>query len=179
MPGVYSLSTTVEITFTLPNLHLKKLTKNQLNFSNSIFCFMWKTKNIRDLSSLTFLEKLNNFSSFFFFLTYHFQKYFIKAFYCLIIKVPYKVVLLSIITCRHLSLTYHTQKYFIKALYYLAKTWLCVTNVTYHSQKRILSLFYYVKFPFDMWNKQRIKSTQKQQTFCKTCCKLIKNTLYT
>ena len=26
-----------------------------------------------------------------------------------------------------------------------------------------------------MWNKQkRIKSTQKQQTFCKTCCKLIK-----
>ena len=23
-------------------------------------------------------------------------------------------------------------------------------------------------------NKKRIKSTQKQQTFCKTCCKLIK-----
>ena len=177
MPGVYSLSTTVEITFILPNLHLKKSTKNQLNFSNSIFCFTWKTKNIRELSSLTFLEKLNNFSYFFFNLS--FPKVLYKSVICLIVKVPYKVVLLSIITCRRLSLTYHTQKYFIKALYYLAKTWLCVTNVTYHSQKRILSLFYYVKFPFDMWNKQRIKSTQKQQTFCKTCCKLIKNTLYT
>ena len=41
-------------------------------------------------------------------------------------KVPYEYVLLSIITCRYLSLTYHTQKYFIKAYYYLAKTWRCV-----------------------------------------------------
>ena len=58
----------------------------------------------------------------------------------------YKSVLLSIITCRQLSLTYHTQKYFIKALYYLTKTWLCVTQYHYHSQKHILSVFYYVKF---------------------------------
>ena len=43
------------------------------------------------------------------------------------IKVPYESVLLSIITCRHLSLTYHTQKYLIKAFYYLEKSWLYVT----------------------------------------------------
>ena len=35
-----------------------------------------------------------------------------------IVKVPYKRVLLSIITCHHLLLTYHTQTYFMKAFYY-------------------------------------------------------------
>ena len=33
------------------------------------------------------------------------------------IKVPYKSVLLPVITCHHLSLAYHTQKYLIKVLY--------------------------------------------------------------
>ena len=37
MSGVYTLSTTVEITFILPKLYLKKSTKVQLNFPNSIF----------------------------------------------------------------------------------------------------------------------------------------------
>ena len=56
-----------------------------------------------------------------------FSKELFKYVLLTMIKVPYKSVLLSIITCRHLSLTYHTQKYFIKAFYYLAKTWLSVT----------------------------------------------------
>ena len=34
---------TVEITFILPKLNLKKSTKKQLNFSNSIFCSKWET----------------------------------------------------------------------------------------------------------------------------------------
>ena len=40
---------------------------------------------------------------------------FLKVFYervlSFIIKVPYKDVLLSVITCRHLSMTYYTQMY--------------------------------------------------------------------
>ena len=46
MSGVYSLSTTVDITFILPKLDLKKSAKKQLNFSNSIFCFVWKTEQL-------------------------------------------------------------------------------------------------------------------------------------
>ena len=33
-------------TFILPKLDLKKSTKKQLNFSNSIFCSMWKTEQL-------------------------------------------------------------------------------------------------------------------------------------
>ena len=95
MPGVYSLSATIEITFILLKLYLKKLTKKQLNFSFAL------------------CEKLSNFSLFLFHLLHP--------------KVLYKQVLLSIITCRHLSLAYHNQKSFIKVFYYLAKTWLCAT----------------------------------------------------
>ena len=46
MSGVYFLSTTVDITFILPKLNLKKATKKQLNFSNSIFCSVWKTEQL-------------------------------------------------------------------------------------------------------------------------------------
>ena len=46
MSAVYSLSTTVDITFILPKLNLKKPTKKQLNFSNSIFCSVWKTEQL-------------------------------------------------------------------------------------------------------------------------------------
>ena len=122
MSGVYSLSTTVDITFILPKLVLKKPTKKQLKFSNSIFCSVWKTE----------------------------QLLFIIFFHLSFPKVLYKSVLLSIITCRTSLLIYHTQKYFIKAFYYLTKTWLSLINVTYHSQKRILSVFYFVKFPLSM-----------------------------
>ena len=62
MVGVYSLSTTVEITFILPNLYLSKSTKKQLNSSNSVFC---SRKNW-----VTFHH---------FFFIYHPQKYLIKA----------------------------------------------------------------------------------------------------
>ena len=138
MSGVYSLSTTVEITFILPKLYLKKSIKKQLNFSSSIFCSMWETEQLFIIS----------------FFTYHSGKYFsILCVLFFIIKVPYEDVLLSITTCRHLSLTCYTQKYLVKAYYYLAKTWRCVNNQTYHPQKRILSVFYSVKFPWDMWNK--------------------------
>ena len=99
MSGVYCLSTTVEITFILAKLYLKKLIKKLLNFPNSIFCSMWKTEQ--------------RFVIFFFF-HLSFPKVFYKSVLLSIIKVPYKGVLLSIITCRHLSLTYHTQKYFIE-----------------------------------------------------------------
>ena len=88
MSGVYSISTTVKITFLLQKLYLKKLTKKQLNFQTPSFALG---------------EKLSNFSSYFFF-THHFQKSVLLS----IIKVPYKSVLLPIITCRNLKLTYNT-----------------------------------------------------------------------
>ena len=46
MYGVCSLSNTVDITFILPKIDLKKPTKKQLNFSNSIFCSAWKTEQL-------------------------------------------------------------------------------------------------------------------------------------
>ena len=107
MSGVYSVSTTVDITFIFPKLDLKKSTKKQLNFSDSIICSVWK---------------LSNYSSFFFHLS--FPKLLYISVLLSIVKVPYRSVLLSIITCRHLLLADHTQKHFVKALYYLAKTWL-------------------------------------------------------
>ena len=85
MPGVYSLSTTVDIAFILPKLHPKKSTKKQLNFSNSIFCSMRKTEQLFIIFfHLSFLEVLY------------------KSVLLSIVKVPYKSVLLSI-NCRHLS----------------------------------------------------------------------------
>ena len=85
---VYILSTTVEITFNkffidfLRQFWGNKLFKLQ-TFQTSALC-----------------EKLSNVSSLFF--RYHSQKCFKKAFFR-VIKVPYKSVLLSVITCRHLS----------------------------------------------------------------------------
>ena len=102
MPGVYSLSTTVGLTFIPTKLDLKKSTKKQLNFSGPIFCSVWKTEQL--------------FSIFFF--TYHSKKYFIKAFYCLLSRYVKKAFYYLLL----LVATYHTQKYFIKVLYYLAKT---------------------------------------------------------
>ena len=46
MSGVYSLSTTVDLTFIPPKLDLKKLTKKQFSFSNSIYCSVWKTEQL-------------------------------------------------------------------------------------------------------------------------------------
>ena len=86
MPGVYSLSTTVDIAFILPKLHPKKSTKKRLNFSNSIFCSMRKTEQLFIIFfHLSFLEVLH------------------KSVLLSIVKVPYKSVQLSIINCRHLS----------------------------------------------------------------------------
>ena len=94
MSGVYSLSTTVDITFILPKLDLKT------------------DKKAIKLFKLHFWLCVKNGATF-----HHF------FFFSLIIpKVLYKSVLLSIITFRHSLLTYYTQRYFIKALYYLAKT---------------------------------------------------------
>ena len=119
MSGVYSLSTTVEITFILPNLYLKKSIKKQLNFSNSIFCSMWKTEQL----------------FFFFFFHLSFPKVLYKSALFSIIKVPYKDVLLSIITCCHLSLTYKS------VLLSSKNVALRKLTFTYHSQKRMLSVF--------------------------------------
>ena len=145
MSGVYSLATTLEITFILPKLYLKKSIKKQVNFSNFILCFIWKTEQC----FITFFSLIIPISTS--------QK---RSF------VYYKSALWkrSINTCRHLSLTFYTQQYFIKELYYLAKTWLCVNyllsiitfrhfSLTYYSQKCILSVFYCFKFLLNMWNK--------------------------
>ena len=87
MSGVYSLSTTVDITFILPKLDLKKSTKKELNFSNSIFCSVWKTEQL-------FI--------FFFFFALIIPKSIYKSVLLSIVKVPYKSVLLSNICCRHI-----------------------------------------------------------------------------
>ena len=92
-----------QVTFILPKLCLKKLIKKQLNFSNSIFCSMWKTATFDHFFRLSFPKVLY------------------KSALLSILEVPYKSVLLSITICRHLSLIYHTQKFFTKAFYYLAK----------------------------------------------------------
>ena len=123
MSGVYSLSTTVEITFILPKVYLKKWTKKQLNL-NLLNARMLESLALSN-NTLALCEKLSNLSSFIFHLS--FPKVLYKSVLLSVIKVPYKSVLSSIITCRHLSLTYRTQKYFIKSFYYLAKTCFCVT----------------------------------------------------
>ena len=58
MSGAYSLSTTVGLTFILPKLDVKKLTKNQLTFSNSIFWSVWKTEQLFIISFHLSLPKL-------------------------------------------------------------------------------------------------------------------------
>ena len=106
MSDVYSLSNTVEINFILPKLDLKKLTKKGIKFFK-----------------LRLFIYVKNLETFYHFFSLHPQKYFTKAFHCLLQKYLVKsfYYLLPII------MTYHTQKYFIKALYCLPKTWLCVT----------------------------------------------------
>ena len=64
MSGVCFLSTTADIAFIVPKLYLEKSIKKQLNFSNSIFCSMWKTDQL-----------------FIIFFTYHSEKYLMKAFF--------------------------------------------------------------------------------------------------
>ena len=65
---VYSLSTTVDITFILHKLDLQKSTKKEI-------------KHFK-LSLLLYEENWATFQHFF--STYHSQKYFIKMFYCLL-----------------------------------------------------------------------------------------------
>ena len=144
MSGLCFLSTTVEITF----LYLEKLIKKQLNFSNSIFCSVWKTEQLFIISTFHHLS---------------FPKVLYKSVLLSVIKVPYKSILLFIITYRHLSLTYHTQKYFIKAFYYLTKTWLKLNvrklTLLIIPKSLFLSVFY-----FDMWNKQMKDWTNTKTT---------------
>ena len=146
MSGVYSLSTTVDITFILPKLDLKKPTKKQ-TFQTPSFALC---------------GKLSNFSLLFFF-TYHSQKFLQKR---------------SIITCRRSLLTYHTQKYFIKSFCYLAKTWLSLIwrhlSFSKAYSKCVLLCWVSVRY----WVNKRIKPTQKQKAFRKTCCKLKKHSGY-
>ena len=110
---------------------------------------------------------MKNWASFcHFFFTYHSQKYFTKAFFYLL------------------------QKFLIKAFYYLLLLLPLIIDLSYPkvpcksvllSSKNVAlrkltsliipkSVFYYVKFPLNVQN----KPTKKQQTFCKTWCKLIK-----
>ena len=93
MSGVYSLKTTVKITFVLPKLDLKKSIKKQSNFPNS--------------KSFALCEQLSNFL----------LSYSMKTFYCLLSRIldslalkhscyyksTSKSVLLSIITYHDLS----------------------------------------------------------------------------
>ena len=83
--GIYSLSTTVNITSILPKRDLKKPTKKQLNF-----CSVWKTEQLFiiffHLSSPKVLYKnvlLSIITCRHSLLTYDTQKYSIKAFYYL------------------------------------------------------------------------------------------------
>ena len=78
------------------------------------------------LFKLHLLLYVKNWATFHHFFHLSFRKVLYENVLSFIIKVPYEDILLSIITCRHLSLTYHTQKYFIKAFYCLAKTWFFV-----------------------------------------------------
>ena len=70
MSSVYSLSTTVEITFILLKLYLKKSTK--------------KAMKLFKLHLLLYVKKYVTYHLFF---THHSQKYFIKAFYYLLLLV--------------------------------------------------------------------------------------------
>ena len=78
MSDVYSLSNTVEINFILPKLDLKKLTKKGIKF------FI-----------LRLFIYVKNLETFYHFFSLHPQKYFTKAFHCLL------------------------QKYLVKSFYYL------------------------------------------------------------
>ena len=110
MSGVYFLSITVERTFTLLILYLKKSTKMHLTFQTLFFALC---------------EKLSNFSSFFIHLS--FSKVLYKSVVLSIIKVPYKSVLLSIATCRHIPLTSSYPKVLYKSVLLSSK------NVALHN----------------------------------------------
>ena len=119
MSGVYSLSTTVEITCVL-EISLK-IDKEAINRSLFLKHLRTATSAIK-LFKLHILLYVKNWATFHHFFHLSFSKVLYESVLFFIIKVLYKDVLLSIITCHHLLLTYHTQKYFIKA-YCLAKTW--------------------------------------------------------
>ena len=76
-------SATVEISFNLPKLYLKKSMKKQLNFSNSIFRSMWKTEQLFKKFYKDVLLSLSIITCRHLSLIYHTQKYFIKAYYYL------------------------------------------------------------------------------------------------
>ena len=97
--GVYSLSTTVEINFILPKLYFKKLTKKQ-TFQNPsfaqcekqyffIFFYLSFPKVLYKIVLLSILKVpyksvlLSIITRRHLLLTYHSQKYFIKAYYYL------------------------------------------------------------------------------------------------
>ena len=121
MSGVSSLSTTVEITCILPKLSWK-IDKEPINRSLFLKHLRAATSAIK-LFKLHILLYVKNWATFHHFFHLSFSIVLYESVLFFIIKVLYKDVLLSIITCRHLLLTYHTQKYFIKAYYCLAKTW--------------------------------------------------------
>ena len=102
-----------------------------------------------------------------------FPKVLYKSALLFIIKLSYKSVLLSIIKVSYKSvlLSIIIDLSYPKVLY--KSVLLSSKNV---ALRNLTSLIVpkSVKFPLDLWNKQKIKSTQKQQTFCKTCCKLMK-----
>ena len=87
MFGVYSLSTTAEITFILPKLYLKKIDKKAITLFR--LCLLLYVKNWVTVHHC------------FFHLS--FPKVLHKSVILSIIKVPYKSAILSIITCHHLS----------------------------------------------------------------------------
>ena len=87
MFGVYSLSTTAEITFILPKLYLKKIDKKAITLFR--LCLLLYVKNWATVHHC------------FFHLS--FPKVLHKSVLLSIIKVPYKSAILSIITCHHLS----------------------------------------------------------------------------
>ena len=120
MSGVYSLSTTVEITCILPKLS-QKIDKEAINRSLFLKHLRTATSAIK-LFKLHILLYVKNWATFHHFFHLSFSKVLYESVLFFIIKVLYKDVLLSIITCRHFLLTY-TQKHFIKAWYCLAKTW--------------------------------------------------------
>ena len=114
MSGVSSLSTTVEITCILPKLSWK-IDKEPINRSLFLKHLRVATSAIK-LFKLHILLYVKNWATFHHFFHLSFSKVLYESVLFFIIKVLYKDVLLSIITCRHLLLTYHTQKVLYKSV---------------------------------------------------------------
>ena len=105
MSGVYSLSTTVEITCILPKL-FQKIDKEAINRSLFLKHLRTATSAIK-LFKLHILLYVKNWATFHHFFHLSFPKVLCENVLFFIIIVLHKDVLLSIITCRDLLLTYH------------------------------------------------------------------------